>query len=101
MDPRRDADGLRQTVALSVHTHRFSSEEVIINSDVFGWVKPGDIVAIFPANRGRTDRLALSIGANSVQASKHGVATLKISVLKSIANRFWAPLNAGSGCLPG
>jgi hypothetical protein len=88
MDPRRDAGGLRQVVALSVHTHRFSSEEVVINSDVFAWVKPGDIVALFPADRRRTDRLALSVGKAGVQASKHGVATLKVSVLKSIADRF-------------
>ncbi len=88
MDPRRDAGGLRHVVALSVHTHRFSSEEIVINSDVFAWVKPGDIVAVFPAERRRTDRLALSVGKASVQASKHGVATLKVSVLKSIADRF-------------
>ena len=84
----RDAAETQQVVALSVHTHRFSSEEVVINSDVFGWVKAGDIVAIFPTDRRRTDRLALSVRKAGIQASKHGVATLKVSIVKSVAERF-------------
>ena len=75
-------------INLNVHTHRFSSEEVVINSDVFTWVKPGDVLVIYPKDRPKTDRLAVRVTKQGVTKSKHGRATLQVSVLKGIADRF-------------
>ena len=75
-------------IALNIHSHRFSSEEIVINQDVFKWVKPGDVLAIYPANRAKTDRLAIRVTAQGVTKSKHGRATLQVSILKGIADRF-------------
>ena len=74
--------------ALTIHTHRFSSQEVVINSDVFTWVKPGDVLVIYPVDRPKTDRLAVRVTTDGVTKSKHGRATLQVSVLKGIADRF-------------
>ena len=86
MDPRRDADGW-QTVALSVHTHRFSTKR---SSSTQTFLDGSSRATLWPYSRPTaSDGSAGALyRSNSVRASKHGVATLKISVLKSIANRF-------------
>jgi hypothetical protein len=79
---------MSKPVALNVHTLRFSTEEVVINSDVFTWVRPGDVLAIYPADRPETDRLAIRVTKLGVTKSKHGRATLQVSLSKGIADRF-------------
>ena len=79
---------MSKPVALNVHTLRFSTEEVVINSDVFTWVRAGDVLAIYPADRPETDRLAIRVTTQGVTKSKHGRATLQVSLSKGIADRF-------------